>query len=256
MYCAGMWDPATYLAFSEQRDRPAQELLARVPDGAPRRVVDLGCGAGNLTALLTGRWPDAQLEALDSSPEMVAAARERGVPAEVRGVEDWHPHPDTGVVLCNAVLHWLPDHVRLLRERLAELPTEAWFAMQVPGNFEAPSHALIREVAADPRWRHQLDDGLARADVLSPTGYADVLADLGLAVDAWETTYAHALRGPDPVLEWVGGTALRPVRAALGDRDWAEFRAELAERLREAYPQRPDGTTWFPFRRVFAVAHR
>lgn len=252
----GVWDPSKYLAFSDHRDRPAHELLARVPAEAPRRVVDLGCGAGNLTALLTARWPDAQVEASDSSPEMVAAARERGVPAEVAGVEDWHPHPDTGVVLCNAVLQWVPDHVRLLRERLAELPSGAWFAMQVPGNFEAPSHARIREVAVDPRWRHSLDDALARTTVLPATGYADVLTDLGLAADAWETTYVHALRGPDPVLEWVTGTALRPVRAVLGDRDWELFRGELAERLRVDYPRRSDGITWFPFRRVFAVAHQ
>ncbi|GAA4613796.1 trans-aconitate 2-methyltransferase [Saccharopolyspora hordei] len=250
-----MWDPQAYLAFSDYRDRPAHDLLARVGAERARRVVDLGCGAGNLTSLLTDRWPEAEVEATDSSPEMVEAARARGVPARVEDVRDWTPLPDTDVVLCNAVLQWVPEHVDLLRRWLPELPAGAWFAFQVPGNFDSPSHVAVRRLLAEPRWR---DHGIVlRTDpVLDPVGYADVLADLGVAVDAWETTYVHALRGPDPVLEWVTGTALRPVRAALDDAEWAEFRAELAPRLAEAYPQRPDGVTWFPFRRLFVVAHR
>ncbi|MER6990974.1 trans-aconitate 2-methyltransferase [Saccharopolyspora hirsuta] len=250
-----MWDPQKYLSFSEQRDRPAHDLMTRVGAERARRVVDLGCGAGNLTSLLTDRWPEAEVEATDSSPEMVEAARARGVPARLEDVRDWKPLPDTDVVLCNAVLQWVPEHVELLQRWMPELPKGAWFAFQVPGNFESPSYVTIRELLAEPRWRDRA--GVLRTDsVLTPVGYADALADLGVAVDAWETTYVHALHGPDPILEWVTGTALRPVRAALSDEEWTEFRAQLAPRLAEAYPQRPDGVTWFPFRRLFVVAHR
>lgn len=250
----GVWDPDKYLSFRAHRDRPAHDLLARVPERSARRVVDLGCGAGNLTSLLTDRWPDAAVEATDSSPEMVEAARARGVDARVEDVRDWKPSPDTDVVLCNAVLQWVPEHPELLRSRLPELPPGASFAFQVPGNFDSPSYAAIRELVARPQWAAE---GLLRADsVLSPQGYAELIADLGLGVDAWETTYTQRLEGPDPVLEWLSGTALRPVRASLDEQGWAEFRAELGARLRAAYPRRPDGTTWFPFRRVFAVAHR
>ncbi|RRO19270.1 trans-aconitate 2-methyltransferase [Saccharopolyspora rhizosphaerae] len=252
-----MWDPGTYLTFSDLRDRPAFELIARVRAESPRRVVDLGCGAGNLTGLLTGRWPHARVEALDSSEEMVAEARARGVPALVEDVRDWKPQPDTDVVLCNAVLQWVPGHLELLHRWLPELPSGAWFTFQVPGNFDSPSHVTIRELAAEPRWRGKLDGVLRHSDVVhDPLEYADELADPDLEVDAWEATYVHALRGEDPVLAWVSGTALRPVRAALDDEEWVEFRDELANRLRVAYPKRPDGVTWFPFRRIFVVAHR
>lgn len=251
-----MWDQRQYLAFGEQRNRPAGDLLAAVGARTARRVVDLGCGPGNLTPMLTGRWPEAVVEALDSSPEMVDAARSRGVDARVEDVRDWRPRPDTDVVLCNAVLHWVPEHVDLLRRWMTELPAGAWFAFQVPGNFESPSYALTHALIAEPRWRGGLSGLLLTPDsVLPPIGYADVFADLGVGVDAWETTYVHALSGEDPVLEWLSGSSLRPVRAALDDSEWEHFRAELAPRLRAAYPQRPDGTTWFPFRRIFCVAH-
>ena len=243
------WDPAAYLAFHDHRARPFHDLLARVTARSPRRVVDPGCGPGNLTALLAARWPGAVVEAIDSSAEMVDAARARGIDARRGDVADWTPAPDTDVVVTNAVLQWVPQHRDLLPRWLAALPRDAELAMQVPGNFGAPSHTLVRGLAAE--------SGLVLRDegsVAEPAEYAELLAATGAAVDVWETTYLHPLIGPDPVLEWIGSTALRPVRDALDDVAYASFRAELAPRLRAAYPARPDGTTWFPFRRIFAVA--
>lgn len=249
---ATSWDPALYLDFDDHRSRPFHDLLARVGATAPRRVVDMGCGPGHLTAVLAARWPDAAVTAFDSSADMVAAARERGVDAEQADVLDWTPAPDTDVVVTNAVLQWVREHVALLPRWVAALPPGAWFGLQVPGNLDAPSHALVRELLDEPRWRGATDlrDGTA---VLDPAGYADLLTGAA-AVDAWETTYLQRLTGEDPVLNWISATALRPVRDALPAEDYAQFRAELAPRLRAAYPARPDGSTWFPFRRIFAVA--
>ncbi|PRY36104.1 trans-aconitate 2-methyltransferase [Umezawaea tangerina] len=247
-----MWDPAKYLTFADHRSRPFHELVARIGATDPRRVVDLGCGPGNLTETLPARWPEAVLEAFDSSPEMVAAARARGLDAHVADAATWTPAPDTDVVVTNAVLQWLPTHPDLLRRWVTELPAGAWLAMQVPGNFDGPSHSLVRELVRSG-WNDTLGHVLRdQRPVLDPAGYADLLADC--EVDAWETTYLQRLEGPDAVLEWITGTALRPIRATLDDQSWEAFRAELAPRLRAAYPQRSDGTTWFPFRRVFAVA--
>jgi trans-aconitate 2-methyltransferase len=247
------WDPTLYLDFDDHRSRPFHDLLARVGAVAPRRVVDLGCGPGHLTAVLGARWPDAEVVALDSSAEMVAAARARGIDAEQADVVHWMPPPDTDVVVTNAVLQWVPSHRQLLPRWIAALPGGAWFALQVPGNLGAPSHALIRELAEEEPWRGRVDlrDEIAVAE---PAEYAEVLAGAGAEVDVWETTYHQRLAGPDPVLRWVSGTALRPVRDALGADAYATFREQLAPRLRAAYPARPDGTTWFPFRRIFAVA--
>ncbi|WP_103348141.1 trans-aconitate 2-methyltransferase [Amycolatopsis sp. CA-128772] len=251
-----MWDPDKYLDYADLRARPFHDLVARIGASSPRRVTDLGCGPGNLTASLRDRWPAAALECSDSSPEMVAAARARGLDATLLDVRDWQPAPDTDVVVSNAVLQWVPDHAALLRRWAASLPEGAWLAVQVPGNFNAPSHALTRELAASPEWASHLSDVVLREGdaVSAPAEYADLLADVGCTVDAWETTYVQPLRGPSPVLEWIAGTALRPIRAALPDSEWERFRADLAPRLDAAYPTRADGVTWFEFRRVFFVA--
>lgn len=251
-----MWDPDTYLGFEHLRARPFYDLIGRIDAHSPRRVVDLGCGPGNLTTALRRRWPAAALEAIDSSEEMVAAARSRGVDATLCDVGRWAPKPDTDVVVCNAVLHWVPEHRQLLRRWVSQLGRGAWIAVQMPGNFEQPSHTLARALAADPRWAEPLrgaspGEGAAIDD---PVDYAHLMTAAGCAADVWETTYQQQLTGTDPVLEWISGSVLRPVRAALDDEGWQRFRAELAPLLRQVYPRGPDGTTWFPFRRVFVVA--
>jgi len=249
-----VWDPDAYLGYADLRGRPFYDLIGRIGAQAPRRVADLGCGPGNLTVDLRKRWPGAVVEACDSSPEMVATARAAGIEAELLDVHDWAPREDTDVVVTNAVLQWVPGHPELLRRWVSQLPAGAWLAMQVPGNFGAPSHALTRSLAASPRWAAKVGPLRAEESVLSPSEYASLFADAGCQVDAWETTYMQPLKGENAVLEWITGTALRPVRAALDDADWTAFRAELAPLLAEAYPARPDGVTWFPFRRIFAVA--
>ncbi|MGN6609276.1 MAG: trans-aconitate 2-methyltransferase [Jatrophihabitans sp.] len=252
------WDPEQYGRYGDERSRPFVELVSRVVAEAPHRVVDVGCGSGALTALLAERWPDAVVEGFDSSPEMIAAADEHAsgrVRFAIGDAASWTPPPDVDVIVSNAVLQWVPDH-RVVLGRWAEaLAPGGWLAVQVPGNFGAPSHRLMRELAAEPPWAERLDGVLRHDDaVAEPVDYAAELLASGLVVDAWETTYVHVLSGSDPVLEWVRGTGLRPVLAALGD-DAPAFEREYAARLRTAYPPTPAGTL-FPFRRILVVAHR
>jgi trans-aconitate 2-methyltransferase len=251
-----MWNPDVYLGFADQRGRPFFDLLSRVGAETPRRVVDLGCGPGNLTVTLAERWPDAAIEAWDSSQEMVESARARGVDAQVGDVRSWRPSPDTDVVISNATLHWVPEHIELLIRWAGALQAGSWIAVQMPGNFQAPSHEAVRTVARREPFANRLRDMPFRdGKVVSlPTEYADLLTDVGCRVDAWETTYVHELTGEHPVLEWITGTALRPVIDRLTNEAWQQFRQQLIPLLAEAYPARRDGTTFFPFRRVFVVA--
>jgi trans-aconitate 2-methyltransferase len=251
-----MWNPDVYLAFADHRGRPFFDLVNRVRAESPRRVVDLGCGPGNLTETLAARWPDAVIEAWDNSPEMAESARERGVDAQVGDVRTWEPKPDTDVVVSNATLHWVPEHAELLRRWAAELAPGSWLAVQMPGNFQSPSHESVRVVSRREPFANQLRDMPFREGkvVDSPAVYAAMLTDAGCRVDAWETVYIHELTGEHPVLDWITGTALRPVIDRLSDEAWQQFRQQLIPLLDDAYPRRADGRTFFPFRRVFVVA--
>jgi trans-aconitate 2-methyltransferase len=253
------WDPQQYSRFASERSRPFLELLARVDAHSPRRVVDLGCGTGSTTALLRQRWPDAIVEGLDSSPEMISAATEladSSLTFRVADVCTWEMPEDADVVLSNAVLQWIPSHIALMSGWARQLVAGGWLGIQVPGNFSAPTHAIMRELARSPRWRSSLQGVLRHHDtVASPQFYATTLLEAGLDVDVWETTYVHTLPGTDPVLEWLRGTGLRPVLAALDATEGAEFEAQFAAELRAAYPATPYGTL-LPYRRIFAVAHR
>jgi len=287
------WDPARYLTYADERGRPFVELIARIAapggdrGGRPgdrheiHTVVDLGCGPGNLTALLAERWPDAEVVGIDSSPEMIAAARESAagsaVTFEVGDVRDWGldtPSPSgsgystsersgVDVLVSNATLQWLPDHLDLLPRLVAQVRPGGWFAFQVPGNFDEPSHTIRTELAAEEPYAAGLET-VARATSSTTGGpavpssydaatYLRALQGLGCTVDAWETTYLHVLHGEDPVFTWVSGTGAGPTLQALSDDLRPRFEAEFKRRLRAAYPDDGNGVV-LPFRRIFVVA--
>jgi trans-aconitate 2-methyltransferase len=259
---AARWDPAQYDRYADERGRPFRDLTARITGTQPRRVVDLGCGPGSLTALLADRWPDAAVTGVDSSAEMIEAARslERHgrlgfVQADVR---TYRPDGPVDVVTANAVLQWVPDHLDVVAQAASWLTPGGVLAIQVPDNFTEPSHVLLRDLRLSAAWRDRLGDGADReAGVERPERYLEAMAAAGLVPDVWQTTYLHVLGGPDPVLEWMKGTALRPVLSRLADDAAAteRFLAELAPALAAAYPPGPAGTV-FPFRRTFAVGRR
>jgi trans-aconitate 2-methyltransferase len=259
------WDPNQYQRYGDERSRAFLELLLRV-DAArigappPSYVVDLGCGPGPLTRLLADRWPSAMVRGLDSSPEMVDSAQEHAIDGRldfvVGDIASWRADRPVDVLVANAALHWVPGHVDLLPGFAAALTPGGVLAFQVPDNFTEPSHTLLLDLRLSPRWREQLGQDADRtAGVERPERYLSALVDAGLDVDVWQTSYLHVLPGEDAVLEWVKGTALRPVLSKLDGADRDEFLDDYAAALRAAYPPRSFGTL-FPFRRTFAVARR
>ena len=216
------WDPDRYLTYADERGRPFVELLAadrRRPTRAT--VVDLGCGPGNLTALLADRWPDAEVTGLDSSPEMIEAARATEPRRRLRGRRPprlGRRREPVDVLVSNATLQWVPGHLDLLpRAGRRRSRPGGWLAFQVPGNFDEPSHTIRAELAAEaPYAAHTAGRRGARlATTRRPTSTRSPA--LGCAVDAWETTYLHVLTGDDPVFTWVSGTGARPTLQALPD---------------------------------------
>lgn len=251
------WDPVQYQRFAAYRQRPFDDLVARIPLAAPGRILDLGCGPGTATARLVERWPGARVLGVDSSPEMVAEAARLARPglSFVAGdVRHWAPDGPVDLVVSNALLQWVPGHADLLARFAGWLAPGGVLAFQLPANFDTPLHTELRRLAGSGRWGLPADGLLRERPVLAPAGYLGRLRALGLDADVWETTYLHVLTGPDPVLEWARGTALRPVLSALGPEEAAAFQQEYAAALRAAYPPDADGRCVLPFRRVFAVA--
>jgi trans-aconitate 2-methyltransferase len=259
-----MWDPDQYLTFAGERSRPFFDLTGRIAAASPRLVIDLGCGPGQLTASLAARWPDADVLGIDSSAEMIAAAElidDRGLAGRgtlrfrVGDVREWKADQAVDVIVSNAVLQWVPGHLDLIPRWAESLADGGWLAFQLPGNFDQPSHAVLRELAASDQWRAELAGVELNRQAADPGVYLDLLAGHGLAVDAWETTYLHVLSGPDPVTEWYRGTGLRPALSALDPERVPEFLRQYGDQMRAAYPATPYGTV-LPFRRVFVVAHK
>jgi trans-aconitate 2-methyltransferase len=257
------WDPAQYLKFGDHRLRPALDLLARVPAASPRLVVDLGCGTGNITALLAERWPKARVVGVDNAPAMLAKAK-----ADVPGlawveadIGRWSPPEPVDVLFTNATLQWLPDHRVLFPRLVAALAPGGVFACQIPRNYDSPAYRLRDAVAAEGPWASALAGLEGLPAVLTPEAYHRLLVGHVGALDIWEAEYLHVLSGErlatsHPVVEWVKGTALRPYLDALAEPLRGRFLAAYTARVAEHYPPEADGTTLMPFRRLFIVARR
>lgn len=253
------WSAQQYLRFETERTRPALDLLARAADVAAQRIVDLGCGPGNSTELLANRFPRAAILGLDSSDDMLAKARARLPLArfEKADVSHWRCENSFDLIFANAVLQWIPDHVGVMVRMIAQLAPGGRLAVQMPDNFDQPSHALMRKVAA----RAPFSDKLASASAARETigafaDYYEALAPHAVAIDIWRTTYVHALAGPDAIVEWVKATGLRPFLSPLDSEERRAFLAQYRDEIARAYPPLSDGRVLLPFPRLFIVATR
>ena len=254
-----MWDADQYEKFRGERSRPFFDLLSRIPDGSYKSIFDLGCGTGDLTAVLADQWPEARVIGVDNSDEMLAAAAAHADPGRLDFVKDdiatWKSAQPADLIVSNAAFHWVPDHEALIRRVAEFLGKKGILAVQVPANFDSPSHTLLRDTIAGGPWAGKLEGCLRHDIVLPPSRYVEISWSCGLRIDAWETIYQHVLAGKDAVLEWMKGTGLRPVVKALEGAERDEFLSAYAARLRAAYPETPSGTI-FSFRRVFFVARK
>jgi trans-aconitate 2-methyltransferase len=259
MRTSPVWSPQQYGTYAEERGRPFADLVGRIHADAVHTVVDLGCGPGNLTATLRQLWPEATIRGIDSSPQMIEAAQQYAddkLTFELGDLLEWSAEPGSlDVIVTNAVLQWIPQQLDLLPGFVRALRPGGWLAIQIPGNGNAPSHSILRDLAASEPYAQYARNASLRAEVPGPDTYVDALTAEGCVVDAWETTYYHLLQGDNAVLEWVKGTGARPVLQSLPEDLRRSFEDEYGARLADVYQQRDYGTL-LPFRRIFAVAHK
>src|SRR5271165_6732386 len=252
------WSSAQYVKFEEERTRPVSDLVARIPNAVPARAADIGCGPGNSTEVLRERYPEAEIVGLDSSPDMIAAARERlpDIAFELADIAGWRG-AGFDVILANAVIQWIPGHETLLPALTAKLAPGGSLAVQTPDNLDEPSHRLMRDVAAEGPWAWKLAGAAgARAGRHPADWYFRLLRAHAAHVDIWRTTYFHPLAGADAVVEWVKGTGLRPFLDPLAGSEREAYLVRYQAAIAKAYPAETDGTVLLPFPRLFFVATR
>ncbi|WP_085585192.1 MULTISPECIES: trans-aconitate 2-methyltransferase [unclassified Pseudomonas] len=254
------WSAKQYVAFEDERTRPARDLLAAIPTPEARTVVDIGCGPGNSTELLVPRFPGAQVRGLDSSPDMIEAARKRlpQLRFDVSDIDAWADEGPFDVIFANAVLQWVPDHATLLPALAGKLAPGGSLAIQMPDNLNEPSHRLMREVAANGPWAGKLAGAAGqRTEMADASGYFSMLRPHCSRVDVWRTTYHHPLPGGAAgVVEWFKGSGLIPFLNPLTEAERAQYLEQYLAAVAQAYPALPDGSVLLPFPRLFIVATR
>jgi len=250
------WDPNQYLTFGNERLQPALDLLSRIPLDAAGTMIDLGCGPGNVTNTLKGRWPNASITGVDVSPEMLerAHAEDPDITWIEADLNDWRPDTPADLIFSNAALHWLNEHDRLFPQLMQHIAPGGFLAVQMPRNWSAPSHTCITEAVKAGPWRETLEPLLRPAPSHAPSFYYDLFAAETNSLAIWETEYCQILEGENPVAEFVKGSQLKRFLDALDEPARSEFEGDYRKRILAAYPKRMDGKTLFPFRRLFLLA--
>ena len=248
------WDPNQYHKFQAQRSAPFYDLLALVEVRPNLKVVDLGCGTGELTHQLAVSLPGSDVTGLDSSPQMLEKAASysgpnlrfmQGDQAQLSGVWD--------LIFSNAALQWSEEHTELISTLYSRLAPGGQISVQVPSNHNHISHQFIRETAAEEPFQSLLGGFVRYAPVLSIDEYAQVLFDCGAEdIVAFEKVYAHVLADSDAVVEWISGTACVPYFERLGGHT-EEFVKVIRNKMYAALPQSP---VFYPFRRTFFSARK
>lgn len=252
------WNPGHYLKYGDERTRPSVDLAAAVKLHAPKVIVDLGCGPGNSTRVLRARWPEARLVGIDSSEEMIEAAKASELKAKwvVAEMSHWQPDGTVDVLFSNAALQWVPDHASLLTRLLNHVAVGGALAFQIPSSTYATVRTLIHEISTDSRWSDRLEQARRVLTMESPEYYYDMLCEATTCLDIWETEYGHVMQDQDAIVDWISSTGLRPFLNPLEDSEKTDFIAELRRKVQQAYSTRADGKVLFPFRRTFVVAYR
>lgn len=255
------WSPEQYLVFAEWRTRPSRDLAQQVNVAEPRRIVDLGCGPGNSSAVCAERWPHASLLGLDSSSVMIETAR-RAYPLtewRVADIDDWILQPDGerfDIIFSSAALQWLDHHEQLFPRLLQRLHPGGALAVQIPA-YEAIPNRVMRELARDKSWSRWFPEGRANEWCSHELPfYYEALAPHSSRLNLWATDYLQIMPDFGAIVEWYQSTGLRPYLEVIREeRERERFLTEYAERLRPYYPDSIAGGVPFSFRRLFIIAY-
>ncbi len=244
------WDPDQYGLFSAEREQPFWDLAGLLEAGKGASLVDLGCGDGRLTAALHRRIGAGRTLGVDSSPEMLSRAAS-AAGAEVSftsgDIATWHGS-GVDIVFSNAALQWVGNHAAVLGRWRESLAAGGQLAVQVPSNWDHPSHLVLTELARERLGDNAPPDPVA-ANVLKPEEYSSLLYQLGFKRQQVRMqVYAHVLPDAAALVEWMKGTSMNRVKELLVPHEYAEFVELYKARILERFGCRKP--FFYPFKRI------
>jgi trans-aconitate 2-methyltransferase len=253
------WNSAQYLKFAAERTQPAIDLATRISSCSPAKVIDIGCGPGNSTAILKQAFPNADITGADNSENMIAAAQKEYPDLHWRVCDASKDLPamagEFDLVFSNACIQWIPDHPALLKNMLGLLKKGGTLAVQVPMNFGEPIHQIIGEITTSAKWRSRFPNPRIFF-TLTPSEYFDLLSEYAAEFSIWTTTYYHVMKSHNDILEWYRSTGLRPYLDALDEGERPDFVQDIMEQVKQRYPAQKNGNILFRFPRFFFTARR
>lgn len=252
------WNPELYLKYKNERTQPYIDLVRRIPLEFPKRIIDIGCGPGNSTAVLAERYKNCYILGLDNSENMIETAKKQYPNLDFMLFDagtDEYTIGKFDIVFSNACIQWISNHPKLLKNMMSLLNAGGVLAVQIPINLNEPIHQIINELSASPRWRDLI--GNARIFNILPTEeYFSIIGSLSEDFEMWETIYYHRMKSHAEIMEWYMGTGLRPYLQKLNEDDRREFLKQVYQEVVKAYPLQTNGEIIFKFPRFFFIANK
>lgn len=251
------WNPEKYLNFNAERLRPALDLISQIDPQDRLRVVDLGCGPGNVSVKLKYKWPEATVYAVDSSAAMIQNAKDTigaGINWIHSGAEEYHFPKNVDVIYSNAMFQWIKDQKALLEKCSFALSNNGVLAVQMPQFWDMPLGMVIKEVAENVTWSVGLNGISEQIRTHSPGWYYDELSGLFRSINMWSSDYYHVLNSYQAIIDMIETTGMKPYLSLLTDKEGALFKKKVLNKLRDVYPLQENGKVLLPFKRLFFVA--
>ncbi len=253
------WDSNQYLKFKRERTQPAADLLSHVPLEAPVKILDIGCGPGNSTQVLAQRYPNAEIIGIDSSKNMIEAARKNCPQLEFRicdaSSELETLGKDFDLVFSNACIQWIENHDRIIPYWMSVLKSGGAIAVQMPMNYDEPIQLLIQKVTGSDKWKSYFPNPRVFFN-LTPEEYFDLLSRVSPDFSMWRTYYYHSMNSIQDILEWYRSTGLKPYLDVLPEDKKESFEQDIMEEIKTAYPARENGRVILRFPRFFFIARK
>lgn len=253
------WNAQLYLKFKKERTQPSIDLINRLNFQNPKKVIDIGCGPGNSTALLKKHYPDAYILGVDSSPNMIEKAVKECPDIDFMlfdASKDFDMlDRDFDIVFSNACIQWVPDHKRLLTDMMSILNPGGIMAVQVPNQVEMSINSVISEVTKSDKWKSKFRSE-RKFHNLAEEEYFDLLYEISSDFSMWKTIYFHRLPSQESIVEWYKSTGLRPYLEVLNDDEKSDFEKDILQKVKEHYPICAGGEVIFRFYRLFFIAKR